>query len=218
MRLSVLTALFVLCAGSVAWSQQTGDSTPPSLESVDDIIEFLESFEGGPDELQQAYENLSPAQRTLVDENFEPWSLEGGLSLMGGALLGQKAEPGFRMGASLGMVWPAGDYDLPIYYAFTEIAGPWAIGWTSAIQTDNFGDLSGAVMLHWAYEYIGTTPMVDAGPVIRLQGDELGLGAKLDVGYGNILVQGYVAAEVYSDSSVSVFAGVRIPWLLATIF
>jgi hypothetical protein len=137
---------------------------------------------------------------------------------MGGALLSDETSGHFRMGASLGTIWAVGEYDLPIYYAFTEIPGPWALGWTAVVQTDGFGDLSGALMLRWAYEYIGTTPMVDLGPVVRVLGGDPAVGGKLDLGYGNILLQGYVAGEYYSDQSVAVFAGIRIPWLLATLF
>lgn len=225
MRWIVRTALFVaLLACAPLHAQEGGASdevTQEDFETIEDIIAFLEGFDGGPDELQKAYENLKPEQKALVDANFETWSLEGGLSLMGGALVpleDGKKRGAFRMAASIGQVWAVGDYDLPIYYAFVDIPGPWAIGWTAAVQTDNFGNVSFAPMLRWAYEYIGTTPMIDVGPSVRLFDGDPAFGGKLDLGYGNILAQGYVATEFYSDRSLAVFAGVRIPWLLATIF
>jgi hypothetical protein len=218
MRRAALILAALLFWSAPALAQEGSNEPPDEFETIEDIIAFLEGFEGGPDDLQKAYENLKPAQRELVDENFESWSLEGGLSLMGGARLGDKTDTAFRMGVSIGQVWAMGDYDLPIYYAFIDIPGPWSLGWTAAVQTDNFGNVSAAPMLRWAYEYIGTTPMIDVGPALRLGDGDPAFGGKLDLGYGNILVQGYVATEYYSDNSLSVFAGVRIPWLLATLF
>lgn len=211
--LTVATAL-LLCAPVSA------QDAPDQFETIEDIIAFLEGFEGGPDELQTAYQNLKPDQRALVDSAFETWSLEGGLGLMGGALLPDqgKKRGAFRLAASIGQVWAVGEYDLPIYYAFTDIPGPWAVGWTAVVQTDNFGNLSAAPMLRWAYEYIGTTPTIDVGPAIRLFDGDPAVGAKLDLGYGNILAQGYLAGEYYAGNDIAVFAGVRIPWLLATLF
>jgi hypothetical protein len=194
------------------------------LESLEDLLAFIEDWEGDPDELQRAYDQLSPEQRALIDQNFEAWSLEGGLGLMGGleAPLGEGGEGRglFRLSVSVGVAWPVGDYALPIYYAATEIPGPWAVGFQVFGQADNFDTFSGGASLRLAWEYIGTTPFVELGPAFRAgAGVDAAPGAHLELGYGNILLQGFVQAETWfsGDLPLTVLAGIRLPWLLFTL-
>ena len=219
----------LLCAGALLTSStaaaQTADGPPQKdreLESLDDLLELIENWDGSPEELQELYERLNGNERELVDQNFESWSIEGGLGLLGGTrlTLGDDGvtEGIFRLGASIGAVWPVGDYALPIYYAFPDIPGPWAIGFQVFAAADNFDSFVGGVALRWAYEYIGTTPSIEVGPAVSV-GDETAVGGHLGFGYGNILFQGYVEAEYFagSEGPLIVIAGVRIPWLLVTL-
>jgi len=192
------------------------------LETIEDLLDLIDTWDGDADELQVTYDGLKPELREMVDENFESWALEGGIGLGAGyekELAGDEGDrPLFSANLSVGMTWPVGDYALPIYYAVPDIAGPWAIGWNTSVRTDNFNTFGGSLSLHWAYEYIGTTPFFDIGPSLRYQ-DELGFGARAALGYGNILLQGYVESEytVDDNNTLTVVVGVRVPWLLFTL-
>jgi hypothetical protein len=192
------------------------------LETIEDLLDLIDTWDGGADELQTTYDGLKPELRAMVDENFESWALEGGIGLGAGyekELAGDKGDrPLFSTNLSVGMTWPVGDYALPIYYAVPDIPGPWALGWNTAVRTDNFNAFGGSISLHWAYEYIGTTPFFDIGPAVRYR-DELAFGGRALLGYGNILLQGYVESEytVDDNNTLTVVVGVRVPWLLFTL-
>ncbi len=194
------------------------------LENIEQLLAFMETWEGTPDELQSAYEGLSPDKRQLIDSNFEFSSIEGGIGLMGGfesPLSGDSEGRGlFRLSTSLGLVWPVGDYALPIYYAVTDIPGPWAIGFQGFAQVDNFDTFSGGATLRLASQYIGTTASLEIGPAFRAGSDVDGAaGLHMEVGYGNILFQGMIQSEIWfsGDLPLTILAGVRIPWLLWTL-
>lgn len=199
-----------------------GGGIQAELETIEDLLDLIDTWDGGPDELQATYEGLKPELQAMVDENFESWALEGGIGL-GAGYETQLVDEGqgrglFSAGLSMGMTWPVGQYALPIYYAVPEIPGPWALGFNVSTRTDNFNTFGGALNLHWAYEYIGTTPFIDVGPALRYH-DDLAVGVHTSVGYGNILLQGYVESEYTFDDSntLTVIGGVRIPWLLFTL-
>lgn len=194
------------------------------LQTLEELLAFLEDWQGDPDELQAAYEALSPEQRQMIDQNFEFWSLEGGLGLAGGLetpLDGDGDGRGlFRASLSLGALWPMGDYALPIYYADTSIPGPWGIGVQGFVQADNFNTFAGGATFKLAWEYIGSSPYVELGPAFRLGGDaDPGAGARLEVGYGNILLQGFLQADTWFTDGMplTIVGGVRLPWLLLTL-
>lgn len=224
--LAAVLAAAVFAAAPGAQAQEGGEGRPalPSFESIEELVDFLESWQGSPEELDRLYNDLSPEQRALVDQNFEFWSLEGGLLLGGGVDLRQGDASGtagrFRLGASIGAVWPQGDYGLPVYYAFPDIAGPWALGFEAFAATDGFDSFVGGLGVRWAYEYIGWTPYAELGPAVRFDDDGFGAGAHVELGYGNILVQGFVVGEymVRDSGPITVLAGVRVPWLLATLW
>lgn len=219
-------ACLAAAAPSPAWAQDAKEGRPalPNFDSIEELVDFLENWQGSPEELNKLYNGLSPDQKALVDQNFEFWSLEGGLLLGGGVDLVQgdnSATNGrFRLGASLGAVWPQGDYGLPVYYAFPDIAGPWALGFEAFAATDSFDSFVGGLGVRWAYEYIGWTPYAEIGPAVRFDDDGFGAGAHVELGYGNILVQGFVVGEymVRDQGPITVMAGLRIPWLLATLW
>jgi hypothetical protein len=194
------------------------------LETLEELLAFLEEWDGDPDQLQAAYDALSPQQRQVIDQNFEFWSLEGGLGLGGGfeaPLSGEGDGRGlFRLSASLGALWPMGDYALPIYYANTDIPGPWAVGVQAFAQTDNFNTFAGGATAKLAWEYIGTSPYLELGPAFRAgSAVDASAGARFEVGYGNILLQGFLQADAWFTDGMplTIVAGVRLPWLLLTL-
>lgn len=207
-------------AAAPATAQEAGQEPPrdeaPSLKTLEDVEAFLDGWQGSPDELQAVYDKLDPEVRTLVDSLVEFWSLEGGLSVLGGYHGGDDAGPLFRLEASIGVAWPVGKYSLPIYYAVDDIVWPWAIGFQVYGGADNLTDaFYGGAALRLAYDYVGTTPYLDIGPAVRYD-DQTAFGGRLAVGYGNILIQGWAAAEVFAtdDTLWTATAGVRFPWVL----
>ena len=198
----------------------------PDFGDLDAVFEFITTWDGSADELQALYDRLPPDQRALLDGNFESYSLEGGLGLLGGyePALGEDQDgggrPRFRASLSFGAVWPRGKYALPIYYAIPDIPGPWALGFQGFAQTDNFDTFTGGATLRMAWEYIGTTPFLEVGPALRYHLDQgAAPGVHLELGYGNILFQGIVQVEAFfsDELPVSVMGGIRLPWLLYTV-
>ncbi|MEL6179220.1 MAG: hypothetical protein AAFS10_09710 [Myxococcota bacterium] len=224
LSLSLVLTAFALATIAATAQPSEAQETPerPKLETLDDLLDLIEGWDGSPEELQKLYEQLDPDERKLVDGNFESWSVEGGLGLLGGArlTLGDDGNTDgiFRLSGTIGAVWPVGDYSMPIYYAFPDIPGPWAIGFQVLAATDNFDSFVGGLLMRWAYDYIGSTPSIEIGPAVRV-GDDTLLGGHLSVGYGNILIQGYVEAEYFfgDEGPLIVVAGLRLPWLLATL-
>ena len=218
-----LVLVGVTCVASTA-SAQTPEPSAPSvddvkLETLEDVEAFLDSWSGSADELQAKYETLPPETRALVDSLVEYWSLEGGLGLLGGyqhAFSGEDSTGVFRLEASIGALWPVGKYALPIYYAVDDVTWPWGAGFQVFAASDNFTTFSGGGAFRWAYDYVGTSAHVDVGPVVRYREEALGYGAHLGIGYGNILLQGYVDVEFYANdpNRLVALAGVRFPWLL----
>jgi len=195
-----------------------GDDEP----DFDRIIGFLERNFEDPESLDAVYQNLPDHLKQKVESQVELWSFEGGLGLAGGVSNDEGGTSGlFRLSVSGGIVWPFGDFSLPIYYVFTDIPGPWALGFSGHLQTDNFGTAAAGLSLRWAYEYLGTTPYVEVGPAAQLdiETSALSPGIRAELGYGNILLQGFVQSDVYFDSAVAttVVAGVRIPFILLTL-
>ncbi len=179
-----------------------------------------------PEQLQALYDHLPDAMRQQLEAQVELWSIEGGLGLGGGlrsALSGPGGSGGvFRLSFSGGVVWPFGGFDLPIYYIFTDIPGPWAVGFMGYAHTDNFSTATAGLNLRVAVDYLGTSPFLEIGPAARVafKDGDLAPGVHLDLGYGNILIQGFVQAEVFADEAqtLTIIAGLRVPWLLFSLF
>lgn len=219
-RLSCCAILIVVILAAAPAAAQEGAAAPaaPPLKSAADVEAFLDGWDGSAAELQAVYEGLDPATRALVDALVEFWSIEGGLSVMGGAQgVGGDLSGLFRLEASIGVAWPVGDYSLPIYYAVDDITWPWAAGFQVYGGVDNLSSaFYGGASLRLAYDYVGTTPYLDLGPAVRYGEDALAFGGRLAGGYGNILLQGWAAVEYYAadDPLWTVTAGIRLPWVL----
>ena len=221
-RIASFIAIFVVLWSLPALAQDEQAPAPPvtpELNTLEDVEAFLDNWNGSADELQANYDRLPPATRELIDSLVEFYSIEGGLGLLGGyqnAFSSGDDVGLFRLEASIGALWPVGDYSLPIYYAVDDITWPWGAGFQVFAAADNFNSFSGGAAFRWAYDYVGTTPHVDLGPVVRYRSETLGYGAHLGIGYGNILIQGYVDVEYYVNDPnwLVVVGGVRLPWLL----
>lgn len=216
----------------------TADSGTDELEEVAELLEYLENWDGDldrlipflrrtfqtPEELQAAYDVLPDELRRDIEQYVEQSSTEGGIGLFGGfdaALKDDGAAFGglFRLSVAWGIVWPYGDFDVPIYYVFTDIPVP-AVGFQLHAHTDNFSSASLTATAHWGGDYFGWSPYIDLGPTVQVGFDgDIAPGVRADVGYGNILIQGFVQTEVLfgADTVISQVYGVRIPWQLFTL-
>lgn len=237
---TLAAALCLVAAPALADEGRDNEPAPaPSKvdEDLEALLKYLETWDGNfdrlvgfikrraetPDQLQAMYDRVPAELRQQVDGKVEYWSFEGGIGL-GGGVLAETASGGdagglFRLSLSAGVAWPVGGYDIPVYYVFTDIPGPWAVGFQTFFQADNFSSVAGGATLRVAYDYLGTTPYLELGPAVRFDGD-LAPGARLEVGYGNILLQGFVQADQYfaDQQPLTVVAGIRVPWLLFTLF
>lgn len=229
MRTPWTLSALIVCGLLLSAGAASAEEPAPAqkFDSIEELLAFLEEWDGTPDDAQKFYESLSDEEKALARENLEFWSLEGGLGIMGGAaspLSGNDDAEGrglFRLSASFGAVWPMGAYDLPVYYALPKIPGPWAIGVQGFVQSDNFNTVAGGATLRLAYDYFGSSPFLEVGPAFRAgSGIDAAPGAHLEVGYGNILIQGVIQSEIWFDDQMplTVVAGVRLPWLLLTLF
>ena len=207
-------ALVISLSPSLAQAQEISD--PPELETVEELMDFLDSWSGSPEELAEVYDDLASESRAFVDSNFEFWSIEGGLSLLGGAALSPEVGFKSRLVASLGAVWPFGDYPLPVYYALPEIPGPWALGFQVFAGVEDLDTFVGGASFRYAHEYIGETPYLEVGPMLKANADGVYPGAHLDLGFGSIIYQGYIQGNVTLEESAefSVLLGFRLPWLV----
>lgn len=206
----ILVLSVCVCCGTSAWSQ----------DIPDELYQALEGWDGTPEELQALFDALPPEMQAEIEGQFPKWSYEGGLGLGGGyglELQGDRSGGFFRMEASFGVTWAVAEYTLPVYYAIPDLAGPWAAGFKVMVATDNFNSVTGGATFHWAYEYIGWTPYVDVGGLFRWDAPRGAQGgAHLEVGYGSILVQGYVQAQYFfpGEGLLTIAGGIRIPWLV----
>lgn len=239
--LSLAACCFTAAPAALHAQQETqppAAADPKQQEDIDALLDFLDDWDGDaerlmkflrrtfdtPEELQAIYELLPDDVKVQVDKYVEHWSFEGGIGIYGGFAtpFGDGDGQGlFRLSLSGGIVWPVGDFDVPIYYVFTDIPSPSAWGFQVHAHTDNFDALTGAVTAHWGGSYFGWSPYVDIGPTAKFDfGGDLAAGARFDVGYGNILIQGFAQTEFFFDdaSTFTAVFGVRIPWLLFTLF